>query len=186
MTRGNGTRRNRRRSRCSGNRSKKSTGRRVGVQVLNRVPVKSLHAIHGRHHGVRAGLRLALGAVRATHCGFIAAIVVVFFTAWHNVRHGEWGFSWPALAPGLWRAMAVTFAAVLVIIGAGAAAGTLHDRRDFLGSLAPLVLGEGRSSGCCKPSCCARLNARRLEPGYRRRRGDCSARSTSRIHCWCW
>ncbi len=68
----------------------------------------------------------------------VAAIVVL--TLWHDVRHAEWGFSWGAFIPGLWRALAVTFAATLMIIGAGAAAGTLHDRRDFLGSLAPLVL----------------------------------------------
>ena len=69
----------------------------------------------------------------------IPAAVLVILTVWHDFRHGDWGFSWPALAPGLWRAMAVTFAAVLVIIGTGAAVGTLHDRRDFLGSFAPLI-----------------------------------------------
>ena len=74
---------------------------------------------------------------------FMPATVVVIFTAWHDLRHEDWGFSWPALATGLWRAMAVTFAAAVVIIGAGAAVGTLHDRRDFLGSLAPLVLWGG-------------------------------------------
>src|SRR4029453_17635086 len=35
------------------------------------------------------------------------------------------------------------FAAVFLIVGAGVALGTLHDRRDFLGSLAPLVLWGG-------------------------------------------
>jgi membrane protease YdiL (CAAX protease family) len=70
----------------------------------------------------------------------IPAAVVVILTAWHDLRYGDWGFSWPALAPGLWRALAVTFAALLLIVGTGAAVGTLHDRRDFLGSLAPLVL----------------------------------------------
>jgi membrane protease YdiL (CAAX protease family) len=66
--------------------------------------------------------------------------IVVILAVWHNLRHGGWGFSWPALSPGLWRAFAVTLPAVLLILGAGAAVGTLHDRRDFLGSLAPLVL----------------------------------------------
>jgi hypothetical protein len=37
----------------------------------------------------------------------------------------------------------VTFVALLLIVGAGAGIGTLHDRRDFLGSLAPLVLWGG-------------------------------------------
>jgi membrane protease YdiL (CAAX protease family) len=73
----------------------------------------------------------------------IPAAVVVCLTIWHDLRHGEWGFSWPALGPGLWRALGVTFAAVIVIAGAGGVAGTLHDRRDFLGSLAPLALWGG-------------------------------------------
>jgi membrane protease YdiL (CAAX protease family) len=66
--------------------------------------------------------------------------VVVMLTVWHNLRHGDWGLSWPALSPGLWRALMVTLPGVLLILAAGAAAGTLHDRRDFLGSLAPLVV----------------------------------------------
>lgn len=73
----------------------------------------------------------------------IPSAVVVILTAWHDLLHQEWGFSWSALLPGLWRALAVTFVAVLLIVGAGAAIGTLHDRRDFLGSLAPLVLWGG-------------------------------------------
>ena len=73
----------------------------------------------------------------------VPAAVLVILTAWHDLRHGEWGFSGRALLPGLWRALTVTCAAVLLIVGAGAAIGTLHDRRDFLGSLAPLVLWGG-------------------------------------------
>jgi len=73
----------------------------------------------------------------------VPAAVIVVLTAWHDLRHREWGFSWRALAPGLWGALAVTFVALLLIVGAGAAIGTLHDRRDFLGSLAPLVLWGG-------------------------------------------
>lgn len=69
----------------------------------------------------------------------IPAAVVVVLTTWHDLRHRDWGFSWSALAPGLWRALVVTLAALLLILGAGAALGTLHDRRDFLGSLLPLV-----------------------------------------------
>lgn len=71
------------------------------------------------------------------------AAVLVILTAWHDLRHGEWGFSGRALWPGLWRALMVTCVAVLLIVGAGAAIGTLHDRRDFLGNLAPLVLWGG-------------------------------------------
>ena len=69
----------------------------------------------------------------------IPAALVVILTTWHDLRYRDWGFSWSALAPGLWRALVVTFAALLLILGAGAALGTLHDRRDFLGSLLPLV-----------------------------------------------
>jgi membrane protease YdiL (CAAX protease family) len=71
------------------------------------------------------------------------AAALVILTTWHDLRYRDWGFSWRALAPGLWRALAVTFVAVLLILGAGAALGTLHDRRDFLGNLAPLVLWGG-------------------------------------------
>jgi membrane protease YdiL (CAAX protease family) len=71
------------------------------------------------------------------------AALVVILTIWHDLRNGEWGFSWRVLGPGLWRALAVTLAAALLILGVGAMAGTLHDRRDFLGSLAPLVLWGG-------------------------------------------
>jgi membrane protease YdiL (CAAX protease family) len=71
----------------------------------------------------------------------VAAVVIL--TAWHALRHREWGFSGPAFFPGLWLALAVTFVAVLLIVGAGAGIGTLHDRRDFLGSLAPLVVWGG-------------------------------------------
>ena len=73
----------------------------------------------------------------------IPAAVVIILTGWHDLRSGDWGFSWRALGPGLWRALAVTLAAALLIVGAGAMVGTLHDRRDFLGSLAPLVLWGG-------------------------------------------
>ena len=73
----------------------------------------------------------------------VPAAVIVILTTWHDLREGDWGFSWRALAPGLWRALAVTFVAVVLILAAGAAVGTLHDRRDFLGSLAPLVLWGG-------------------------------------------
>ena len=73
----------------------------------------------------------------------IPAAIVVILTMWHDLRYRDWGFSWSALVPGLWRALVVTFAALLLIGGAGVALGTFHDRRDFLGSLAPLVLWGG-------------------------------------------
>lgn len=73
----------------------------------------------------------------------VPVAVVVALTLAYNVRHREWGFSPPTLAAGLWRTLAVTFVMVLAVLGAGAALGTLHDRRDFLGSLAPLVVWGG-------------------------------------------
>ena len=73
----------------------------------------------------------------------VPAVIVVVLTTWHNLLHGDWGFSPRAFIPGLWRTLTVTFVALLLIVGAGAAVGTLHDRRDFLGSLAPLVLWGG-------------------------------------------
>jgi membrane protease YdiL (CAAX protease family) len=79
----------------------------------------------------------------APSSALIPAAIVVGLTVWHDLRSGEWGFSRSALLPGLWRALGVTVAAVLLIVGTGAAVGTLHDRRDFLGSLAPLVLWGG-------------------------------------------
>ena len=68
------------------------------------------------------------------------AAMVLILASWHDLRSREWGLSWRGLGPGLWPALAVTLAAALLILGAGVMAGTLHDRRDFLGSLAPLVL----------------------------------------------
>ena len=65
---------------------------------------------------------------------------VILLTAWHDLRRGQWGFDWGALAGGSVRSLVVTVPAVIVILGAGAALGTLHDRRDFLGSLGPLVV----------------------------------------------
>jgi membrane protease YdiL (CAAX protease family) len=71
------------------------------------------------------------------------AVVIVALSIRHNLQHREWGVARRALAPGLVRALGVTLLLVLVIVGAGFILGTLHDRRDFLGSLAPLVLWGG-------------------------------------------
>lgn len=74
---------------------------------------------------------------------YIPGTLVVALTIWHNMRHGEWGFSRRALVSGLIRAVAVTLPLTLAILAVGAALGTLHDRRDFLGSLAPLLVWGG-------------------------------------------
>ena len=71
--------------------------------------------------------------------------IVILLAIWHNARSGEWGFHWRALGGASWRALLVTVPAVVLILAAGAALGTLHDRRDFLGSLGPLVVwGAGQ------------------------------------------
>lgn len=74
---------------------------------------------------------------------YIPGTLVVALTIWHNMRHGEWGFSRRALVSGLIRAVAVTLPLTLAILAVGAALGTLHDRRDFLGSLVPLLVWGG-------------------------------------------
>lgn len=62
---------------------------------------------------------------------FVPGVLIAGLTVLHNARHREWGFAWAALGPGLWRALGITFVMVLIVLGAGAAVGTLHDRRDF-------------------------------------------------------
>jgi membrane protease YdiL (CAAX protease family) len=74
---------------------------------------------------------------------YVPATIVVALTVWYNFRHGEWGFSWRALGPGLRLSLAFTLPLVLLIVGTGAAIGTLHDRRDFLGHLAGLFVWGG-------------------------------------------
>jgi membrane protease YdiL (CAAX protease family) len=74
---------------------------------------------------------------------YVPSAIVVMATIWHNARHGGWGFSARALLPGLARGIAITLPLALVIVATGAAIGTLHDRRDFLGSLAGLFVWGG-------------------------------------------
>lgn len=74
---------------------------------------------------------------------YVPGTLVVALTVLHNVCHGEWGFSWRALVPGLRLSLAITLPLALLILGIGAAIGTLHDRRDFLGHLAPLFVWGG-------------------------------------------
>lgn len=70
--------------------------------------------------------------------GMVAAIAL-----WHSVRTGQWGFDPRAFVPGL-RAMAIfTVPGIIAILLAGLWLGTLHDRRDFLGSLGWLVVWGG-------------------------------------------
>jgi len=73
----------------------------------------------------------------------LPAAAVVFLTIHYDLRHREWGFAPGALLPGTLRALVLTLGFGSVVLAAGAALGTLHDRRDFLGNLAPLILWGG-------------------------------------------
>lgn len=73
----------------------------------------------------------------------IPIAIVTILGAWHARNTGEWGFRWQALWPAARLALAITLPAILGILAAGAAVGTLHDRRDFLGSLGGLTLWGG-------------------------------------------
>ena len=73
----------------------------------------------------------------------LPAGLIIFLTARHDLKHREWGFAPRALVPGLVRALPVTVLLGGLLLAVGAFLGTLHDRRDFLGSLAPLVLWGG-------------------------------------------
>ena len=81
--------------------------------------------------------RLPRGAV------LIPAGLIVALTIRYDIRHREWGFDRHALIPGLIRALAATLLLGIAVLAAGAFLGTLHDRRDFLGTLGPLILWGG-------------------------------------------
>jgi membrane protease YdiL (CAAX protease family) len=57
----------------------------------------------------------------------------------NNVRSGEWGLAPRALLPASRATALFTLPAVLGVLAAGLAIGTLHDRAAFLGNLAELV-----------------------------------------------
>jgi len=73
----------------------------------------------------------------------LPAGLIIFLTARHDLTHREWGFAPRALVPGLVRALAVTLLLGAVLLAVGALLDTLHDRRDFLGSFAPLIVWGG-------------------------------------------
>jgi membrane protease YdiL (CAAX protease family) len=77
--------------------------------------------------------------------GFAAVptALVAALALWRSAREGEWGLDRRALLPGLRAVALVTVPGVLVILLAGALIGTLHDRRDFLGSFGGLLVWGG-------------------------------------------
>ena len=75
---------------------------------------------------------------RGVHVG-VPAVIVVSITALNGLRSGVWGLSPKALLPASRAAALFTVAAGLVVLGAGMALGTLHDRGASLRDLAVLI-----------------------------------------------
>jgi membrane protease YdiL (CAAX protease family) len=69
--------------------------------------------------------------------------LIATLTMWHSLREREWGFDRRAMVPGLGLAALATVPAVAAILLTGASLGTLHDRRDFLGSFGGLLVWGG-------------------------------------------
>jgi membrane protease YdiL (CAAX protease family) len=70
----------------------------------------------------------------------VPGAIVLVLGFWHSRRTREWGFASDALWRGLRAATFFTVPAVLAILIAGAARGTLHDPRGLPGRLAALVV----------------------------------------------
>ena len=92
-----------------------------------------------------------------------ATAIVVGLGIWYDVKHREWGFDWKAFGGASRLAGGWTAVAVAGIFVAGLMAGTIHDRRDFLGTFLWLVIWGAPSSGCCRRRCCATASARRID-----------------------
>lgn len=75
---------------------------------------------------------------RGVHVG-VPAVIVISITVLNGLLFGVWGLSPKALLPASRAAALFTVAALLVILGAGMAVGTLHDRGASLRDLAVLV-----------------------------------------------
>jgi membrane protease YdiL (CAAX protease family) len=74
---------------------------------------------------------------------YVTTGAVAALGLWHSVKTGEWGLDRRAFAPALRAVALFTTPAVAAIFLTGSWMGTLHDRRDFLGSLGWLVLWGG-------------------------------------------
>jgi membrane protease YdiL (CAAX protease family) len=69
----------------------------------------------------------------------VPGVIVVVLAAWSGFRSGEWGLSPKALVPAFRATARFTIPSVLVVLGIGAALGTLHDRGSLLRNLAVLI-----------------------------------------------
>jgi len=69
----------------------------------------------------------------------VPAAIVVSLTVWSGLRSGVWGLSPTAFLPALRAAAILTAAAVPVVLAAGMALGTLHDRGSPFRDLAVLI-----------------------------------------------
>jgi len=74
---------------------------------------------------------------------YLPGAIVLGLTFVHALSRREWGFDWTAVRGAASLAAPWTAAAVIGIFVAGAMAGTIHDRRDFLGTFVALVAWGG-------------------------------------------
>ncbi|MEX2661065.1 MAG: hypothetical protein WD227_04000, partial [Vicinamibacterales bacterium] len=74
---------------------------------------------------------------------YVAGAIVLVLAFVHALRRRAWGFDWTAVRGSARLAAPWTAAAVIGIGVAGAMAGTIHDRRDFLGTFLALVAWGG-------------------------------------------
>lgn len=73
----------------------------------------------------------------------VPAAIVVALAVWSGIRSRMWGLSPKAFAPALRAAALFTVPAVPVVLAAGMALGTLHDRGSLVPNLAVLIAWGG-------------------------------------------
>ena len=69
----------------------------------------------------------------------VPVIAVLALGVWKAARTGEWGVRLDGFVSAFRATALFTGAIVAIIVAAGAAAGTVHDRRDFFGNVLALV-----------------------------------------------